>query len=44
MFLPSIPEGNMLIFYFYTLYCKDEKLKYHTKLYYGKVELIRILL
>jgi hypothetical protein len=40
MFLPFIPEGNMLIFHFYTLKYIGERLKLNYEFYSGKVELV----
>jgi hypothetical protein len=40
MFLPLIPEGNMLIFHFYAYQWMGEKLQNHLEFYSGKVELI----
>jgi hypothetical protein len=41
MFLLLIPEGNMLIFHFYTHYWISKKLKNDNEFYSGGVEFIR---
>ncbi len=42
MFLPLIPEGNMLIFHFYTFSLMGKDLINYFEIYSGKVELNKI--